>query len=128
MDPPPSLGRVAIEVRSAVDALRRSQPAADVLEAIKTLAKLAQNLVDHPADPKRHRVRIQNAAFFAKVGRLQDACAVMGAMGFRASADGDVYEAELGVGGGPAGGLPGAVAEPGRPTQAPRSQSPGPTC
>ena len=108
MDPSPSLGSVAIEVRSSVDALRRSQPAADVLEAIKTLAKLAQNLVEHPADPKRHRVRIQNAAFFSKVGRMQDACAVMEAMGFRASVDGDFYEAEMGVGG---CGLPDAVAD-----------------
>ena len=105
-----SPGTVAIEVRSQLDVLRRSHPAADVLDATRTLVTLAQNLVQHPADPKRHRVRIQNKAFFAKVGRLQDACSIMESMGFRRSADGDFFEAKLGIGAGLDGGVPGAVA------------------
>ena len=105
-----SPGTVAIEVRSQLDVLRRSHAAADVLDATRTLVTLAQNLVQHPADPKRHRVRIQNKAFFAKVGRLQDACSIMELMGFRRSADGDFFEAELGIGAGFDGGVPGAVA------------------
>ena len=105
----PSPGSTAIEVRSQLDTLRRSHVAADVLNATKTLVTLAQNLVQHPADPKRHRVRIRNKVFFANVGRLQDACSIMEAMGFRLSADGDFFEAKLGIGTGVDGGLPGAV-------------------
>lgn len=104
-------GSVAIEVRSQLEKLRGAHAAADVLAATRTLATLAQNLVEHPADPKRHRVRIQNKAFFSKVGRLHDACIIMEAIGFRRSADGDFFEAELGVGAAPDGGVPGAVAE-----------------
>jgi hypothetical protein len=106
----PSPGSTAIEVRSQLDTLRRSHAASDVLNATKTLVTLAQNLAQHPADPKRHRVRIQNKVFFANVGRLQDACSIMEAMGFRRSADGDFFEAELGIGAGVDGGVPGAVA------------------
>eukprot|EP01045_Picozoa_sp_COSAG04_P020588 COSAG04_NODE_2120_length_4749_cov_110.676559_4_plen_93_part_00 len=61
-----------IEVYTQLSQLRQAHASSldGVLEAVRTLTQLAENLVSAPADERRHRVRIGNPRFFQRVGRL----------------------------------------------------------
>lgn len=65
------------------------------VEALKTAAKLLDNVIGRPGDLKTRSIRLGNAAFHAKLGRFPGGIDVLKAAGFREVIDGGVPHLQL---------------------------------
>ncbi|CAM9281638.1 unnamed protein product [Ectocarpus sp. 8 AP-2014] len=84
--PPPGGGKAGRSAAASSPAPRTPPPPAPALEevvtALETMRKYADNLLASPLDPKVSRIRLANGFFDRKIGRLAGGGGVVRAMGF----------------------------------------------
>ncbi|CAM9534005.1 unnamed protein product [Scytosiphon promiscuus] len=100
----PSVPAMGIDVcRAALEAMAAGHFDADSEACVVTLAKVVDNVLHRPDDARTRQIRLGNAAFMQKVGRITGGISFLEGVGF-VSRDGAPQQQLLSGGGGGGGG------------------------
>ncbi|CAE7491865.1 unnamed protein product [Symbiodinium sp. CCMP2592] len=83
---------VQARLGSALDALAEMDPPARRRRALGVLLRVAQNLIEHPQDPKYMLIWKGNAVFSEALGALDVAGPAMRGLGFRETSEGKAWQ------------------------------------